>query len=216
MKELVPFAISINRMLGSGGIYIGKKLAEKLNIYYFDSDILVKAATEFGVSKEELKDYDEKPLSIWKLFLKSGLLENPEIPISPSINMLTARQLFETEARIIKNTAEERSLVVIGRGGSYVLRDHSQHISVFLYSDIEFRKKRVQELYNVTEKDAIKMIKVSDMNRSHYHHTFSGNQWNDARQYTICIDTGKVGLEESVELILNLVEHKLRKENKIR
>lgn len=213
MKELVPFAISIGRMLGSGGIYIGKRLAERLNIYYFDSDILVKAGKELGISKEDLKDYDEKPISIWDLFLKSGLLENPEIPSSPSINMLTARHLFETEARIIKNTAKERSLVVIGRGGSYTLRDHSQHISVFLYSDIECRKKRVQELYNVTEKDAAKMIKVSDMNRSHYHHTFCGNQWNDARQYTICIDTGKVGFDESVEIILSLAEQNFRKQN---
>ena len=208
MKEAAPYVISVSRMLGSGGIFIGKQLSEKLNIAYFDKEILFRAAKEFGVSETDLQDHDEKPTPLWELFLKSGVLDNPDIYMAPKLNLPSDLQLFEAEGEIIKSIANERSAVVVGRGGSYILRDHPRHISVFLYCDAELRKLRIQELFHITEKDAKKMITSSDSKRGHHYQVFTGNVWTDARQYNICIDTGKISLDDSVELILKYAERK--------
>lgn len=208
MNNTVPYVITISRMLGSGGLVIGKQLAERLNIPYFDKEILARAAEEFGLKSADLESHDEKPASVWELFLKSGILENPDLYIEPALSLPTDRQLYEAESDIIRNLAQERSSVIIGRCGSHILREHPHHISIFLHCSPELRAQRMQELFRLTEKDARKMIKTSDSNRAHHHQAFTGKNWTDSRHYTLTLDTGKIGLDESAEIILRYAEHK--------
>jgi cytidylate kinase len=105
MKETAPYVITISRMLGSGGLIIGKQLAEHLNIPCFDKEILFRAAEEFGLKSADLETHEEKPASVWDLFLKSGILENPDLYIEPALSLPTDRQLYETESEIIRNIA---------------------------------------------------------------------------------------------------------------
>jgi cytidylate kinase len=206
MKESSPLAISISRMLGSGAAYIGQLLAKKLNIFYLDREILSQAAKEFSLLEEDLEEYDEKTDSLWKSFLQRSAFSNPYIYTPPKLYMPTARQLFEAEADIIERTAKERSAVIIGRCASHILRQHPSHVSIFLHSDIDFRKGRVQKLYNLSEKEALKMITKIDLERSQHYHEFTGDEWKDATQYDLSIDTGKMGVEKSSELILKYIE----------
>ncbi len=205
MKKNRPFSITISRQLGTGGSYIGQQLAKKLNIFYADRDIIRKAAKQLSVLVKELESRDEKILSFWESFIQFSA-SSTDIYIPPKPMVPSDRQLFETEAEIIERIANERSAVIIGRCGFYLLRDFPGHISIFLHGDKEFRNGRIQELYNVSDKEAGKMIAKSDRERSLYCKTFTGKEWADARNYDISINTGKTGIDQTVDLILGYLK----------
>ena len=208
MEDSLPYVITISRQLGCGGAYIGQLLARELNIFYLDREILSQAAQEFSLSEEDLEEYDEKADTLWQSVQRS-VFSNPYIYVAPKLYVPSGHQLFAAEAEIIERTAQERSAVIIGRCASYVLREHPRHLSVFLHSDIDFRKGRVQELYNLSEKEALRMIVETDSARSQYYHEYTGDQWKDATQYVLCIDTGKMGVDHSAELIMKAIETRI-------
>ncbi|MEE9911829.1 MAG: cytidylate kinase-like family protein [Deltaproteobacteria bacterium] len=201
-----PFIITISRQLGSGGAYIGQQLAVKLNILYADREIIQQAAKKLAVQEEMLERRDEKLSSFWKSFLRSYAFGNPDVYVPQKNNMPTSRELFEAETEAVTRIARECSAVIIGRSGSYVLRDHPNHVSLFIHGDLPSRKSRVQETQQVSEEAAAKMIDQSDKERALYHRTFTGREWADARRYHLAIDTGRMDLDKSVEVILKYVE----------
>lgn len=205
MKNTSPLAITISRQLGCGGAYVGQQLAKNLNIFYADREIIGQAARELSVLKEDLESRDEKTLSFWQSLIRS-FARTPDVYVPPQTIDPTDQELFKAESEIIKRIARERSAVIIGRCGSYVLREHRNHIGIFLHSDITFRKDRIKNLYNVSEEDAEKMIARSDEERAQYNHKFTGGEWTDARQYDISINTGKTGVDNTVKLILKYLE----------
>ncbi|MGV8059707.1 MAG: AAA family ATPase [Smithellaceae bacterium] len=201
MKNASSFVITISRQLGSGGAYIGQQLAAKLNAFYADREIIGKAAQQLSVLEEDLESREEKMLSFWQSFIRSFAVA-PVVYVPPQIIDPTDRKLFKTESEIIARIAKERSAVIIGRCGFYILREYPNHVSIFLHGDITFRNGRIQKLYNISEKVAGEMIAQSDKERARYNHTFTGKEWADARQYNLSIDTGKTGIDKSVEVIL--------------
>lgn len=205
MKETSPFVITISRQLGSGGAYIGQQLAKNLNVFYADREIIGQAAQQLSVLKEELESRDEKILSFWQSFLRSYAIA-PDTYVPPQIIPPSDRQLFKIESEVITRIAKERSAIIIGRCGSYILREHPNHVSIFLHGDITFRKGRVQKLYSVSKEVAVKMIVKNDKERALYHRTFTGKEWTDARRYNISIDTSKIGIDKSIEFILKYLE----------
>jgi cytidylate kinase len=205
VKNTSPFAITISRQLGCGGAYVGQQLAKNLDFFYADREIIGQAAKQFSILKEDLESRDEKILSFWQSFIRSYAIA-PDTYVPPQIIAPSDRELFKTESEIIARIAKERSAVIIGRCGYYVLRDHPNHVSIFLHGDITFRKGRIQKLYNVSEEVAGKMIAQNDKERAHYNHTFTGKEWTDARQYDISIDTSKIGIDKTVEFILKYLD----------
>ncbi len=206
MDQTSPFAITISRQLGSGGAYLGQQLARNLNIFYADREIISRAAKQFSVLEEDLESIDEKKNSFWESFLHSFELGFSDPYKPPQIVLPPDLILFNAESEIIKHIAKERSAVIVGRCGSYILRNHPNHLSIFLHGDIAFRIKRVEKLFNVTEKVAEKMIVKSDKERSQYFHSFTGEEWTDARQYDISINTSKIDPDNSVKLIMKFLE----------
>jgi CMP/dCMP kinase len=205
MKQSTPFVITISRQLGSGGAYIGQHLAQTLDIFYADREIIHQAAKQLSVLEEEVESRDEKIISFWQSFSQVCAF-TPGSYMPPEFFPPTDNDLFKTETEIIRRIAGERSAVIIGRCGSYILRDHPNLVSVFLHGDASFRKKRLQDLYNETEEKAGKMIAQSDKERALYYHAFTGREWTDARQYALSIDTSKIGVDKAVQLILNYLE----------
>jgi len=205
MKPTSPFVITISRQLGSGGAYIGQQMAKSLNVFYADREIIGQAAQQLSVLKEDLESRDEKILSFWQSFIQSFAVA-PDTYVPPQIIAPSDRKLFKIESEIITRIANERSAIIIGRCGSYILREHPNRVSIFLHGDITFRKSRIQKLYNESEKVAEKMITQSDKERTRYYHTVTGREWIDANQYDISIDTSKIGVDQSVELILKYLE----------
>jgi len=206
MKNTSPFIITISRQLGSGGAYIGQQLAKKLNILYADREIIREAAKKLSVGEAALAPHEERLSSFWKSLLRSYSMGAPDVYIPPKNSVPTSRELFEAETEAIRQIAKECSAVIIGRSGSYVLRDHPNNVSIFIHDETASRIGRVQKMFNVSEEAAGKVIEQSDKERALYHRTFTGREWADARRYHLAIDTGKLGLDKSVDLILKYLE----------
>jgi CMP/dCMP kinase len=197
--------ITISRQLGSGGAYVGQQLAKKLNVFYADREIIDEAAKQLSVLDEDLASREEKILPFWQSFVQS-FAAAPDVYVPPRVLPPTERKLFKTESEVIRRIAEERSAVIIGRCGSHILRENPNRVGIFLHAGVDFRKDRVQKLYNVSKEVAGKMIARNDEERTHYYRKFTGEEWTDSREYDISIDTGKTGVDKCVEFILKYLE----------
>jgi len=202
MKNETPFVITISRQLGSGGAYVGRHLAKKLHMFYADREIISQAAREFSISEGYLEQHDERLSTFWESYASTYKYGIPEVYIPPQI-IPTDRELFNIEAGIIEHTALKRPAVIVGRCGFHILREHPNHLSIFLHGAIAFRRERIRKLYGVSNEEAGKMIAQSDKERALYNHTCTGRSWTDAREYSISIDTSKRGVDHCVELIIN-------------
>ena len=205
MDKTSLFVITISRQLGSGGAFIGQKLAKNLNVFYADREIINQAAKQFSVMEEDLEYREEKTISFWDSFFQNFTFASG-IYIPPQIMGPTDRDLYNAETEIIGRIAKERSAVIIGRCSTHIFCKHPNHVSIFLHGKPSFRKSRVQKLYNVSEEVAGRMIAQSDKERALYYQTFTGKDWTDLRQYDISIDTSKIGLDQTEALIMKYLE----------
>ena len=205
MDRSKPYAITISRQIGSGGAYIGQKLAKKLNIYYADREILNQAAQKLAVLDKDLEEREEKLQTFWDSFFQFNTYAT-DMYLNPILIKPSTYELFQTEEEIIKRIASEQSCVIIGRCGYHILREHANRINVFLHADIDFRSKRIQELHQVSEKKALEMIRSIDKERANFTEEYTGKKWTDSVQFDICLNTGKIGMEKSVDLIIQYLE----------
>jgi len=202
MNSDLPYVITISRQLGSGGAYLGQRLAACLNMLYVDHQIVCQSAQEMKVPEQDMVLRDEKVTSRWQLLLQTMGHTSDAVYAPPPIDSFTDKALYGTESEIISRIAGERSAVIVGRGGYYVLRNHPRCLHVFLHAKLESRQQRVGELYHVPPKEALKLINSIDKQRAEYLRTLTGHDWLDARQYHLCLDISAVGLEKAEDLII--------------
>lgn len=202
MDKNVPYVLTISRQFGSGGAYLGQRLATRLNILYLDREILQRAAKELGVPETVLEHRDEKVTPRWKFSLQAMTVATSWIYTPPSLDWVVDKTLYDAESEIIRNIAQERSAVIIGRGGYYILRQHPRCLNISLHASIEFRQLRVQELYQLTAPQALKLIHSTDKERARYLHALTGHDCQDVCQYHVSLDTSVVGLEKAEDIIL--------------
>jgi cytidylate kinase len=205
MKENTPYVITISRQIGSGGAYIGQRLATKLGISYIDREIVHQTAQRLNISEKNIISRDERVTPLWRSMLESSIYSDPYGYAPPSINITTDKELYQAESDIILDISKRTSAVIIGRGGHYVLRNHSRHLSIFLHADIAFRQQRIQELYHLSSSEAWKMVHSTDESRASYLRALTRGDWADARQYHISLDTGILGLELVEDIIIAAV-----------
>jgi cytidylate kinase len=205
MDRSKPYVITISRQIGSGGAYIGQQLAKKLNIYYADREILNKAARKLSVMEDDLEQREEKLQTFWESFFQFNTYAT-DTYLNPILIKPSSYELFLTESEIIKHIAGEQSAVIIGRCGFHILREHTNRVSVFLLADTDFRSKRIQELHHISEKASLDMIAQVDKERAQFIEEYTGKKWTDAKQFDLCINTGKIGMERSVDLIIHYLE----------
>ena len=204
MSEQAPYVITISRQMGSGGGYIGQRVASRLGIQYADREIVRQAAQVFDVPVEAVEPVDEKMTPAWESVLRSFEQGRPEFCYLPSANLPPQDSEFHAaESTVIIHIAKNWSSVIVGRGGYYLLRNRPRHLAVFLYSDVNFRIKRVQEICKVSPKEAAKMIESSDYERKRYLFDTTGVDWADARQYHLSLDTGALGFPLVEEIIID-------------
>lgn len=196
--------ITIERQYGSGGKSIGKNLAEKLNVNYYNYDIVKLASEASGIDESLFAKVDEKLVnsSIFKTKkIYTGDLLSPE-----SDNFTSDTNLFNVQADTIKKLASKESCVIIGRCANYILKDFSNVVSVFVHADEDFCRNRAIERVSIPEKDIDKFIKTTNKYRSEYYKYHTGHEWFDLRAYDLCLDSGKLGFDKSVEEILAYVK----------
>ena len=186
------YVITIAREYASGAGEIAKKLSLELGIKVYDKEMISLAAKESGLAEAVVAETEQKRTNS---FLYSIYMTSQVLPLSD--------QIFMTQSQIIKNLAKEESCIIIGRCAGHILSDNPSCINIFLCADMDDRIKRANEQYGVEK--AAEYIKKIDKQRASYYKYFTEKGWNDAPNYDITINTSKVGIDETVEIIKKLV-----------
>ena len=192
--------ITIARQYGSGGRTVGKMLAKDLGISYYDKELLKKASEESGINEGLFAGADETLKNSPLLRITRKVYQGQLIP--PDSNDFTsAENLFNYQAKVIKQLAEEESCVIIGRCADYVLRDYDNVLSVFVHAPEDYCIEQAKKKLAMSEKEVKKFIQKTDKQKEEYYKHFTGREWSDARNYDLCLDSGKLGVEGCVEAI---------------
>lgn len=203
------FVIVIGREFGSGGRTIGKIIANRLGIDYYDTELLNKAAETEGLSLQVLKDHDEKKPSVLKALLQGayGIADNfHTVPLS-------SERIYRVQSKVIHDISSKGSCVIVGRNADYILRSHPGLVSVFLHSPIEKRAERIIRRGEAeTLEAAIEIARQHDRRREGYYNFFTGEKkWGVSSNYHLSLDTSCMDNEEVADLIIELTRRKLAK-----
>lgn len=202
MKRTV---ITIARSYGSGGRTLGKLLAQELGINCYDREIIRMASDESGISEALFGAADEK-LKRSPLFgiVKKNPYKGGVIPPESS-DFVSDDNLFNYQAKVIKELAAQESCIIIGRCADYVLKDDPEVIRLFFYAPKEDCITRVMNQNGVSRREAEKKIETIDKYRADYCRYYTGRDWNDARNYNFCLDTTSMSYEKLVEAVKDFI-----------
>lgn len=199
--------ITIGRQFGSGGRAIGEKLAKKLDVPFYDKELISLAAKESGTNPDVFKDVDETAtnsllytLSMGMYNYGNGILAMGDLPINDKLYLL--------QHEIIKELATKGPCVIVGRCADYILKDNPNCINIFIHANMEYRKQRAVVVHNIEEKRAEHIINKTDKTRANYYSFYSGQKWGALQNYDLCIDSSKLSDDQVVDLICTYVELK--------
>lgn len=193
--------ITIARQYGSGGKTVGQMLAKELGIPFYSRDILRLASEDSGISEGLFGEADEKLKNNPLLRLTKNVYDGDLIP-PESGEFVSDKNLFNYQAKIIKQLAETQSCVIVGRCADYVLKDYPNVMSVFVHADEQFCFDRAMERNSMSPREMKKFIAKVDKYRGDYYRYYTGQNWTDARNYDLCLDCGKLGFDKCMEEIL--------------
>lgn len=199
--------ITIGRQFGSAGHDIGELIAEGLGYEFYDKKLVEIAAKNSNMSNEVVESIDEKATSSLLYSLASGSYSLRGINGPLYYEMPLNDKLFLAQSDIIKNIAAKNNSIIVGRCADYVLDDVDgiNLINIFVHAPLEFRIKRVMEALNISEKQAKDKIAKADKQRKTYYGYYANRDWGKMTNYDICINSAKMGISESADMIINYI-----------
>ena len=190
--------ITISREFGSGGRFIGEEVVKKLGIAYYDKNIIGQIAEKSGLSPEYIQENAE-------LSPKKGLFA-----YAFSGRDITGKSVedmvYEVQRNIILELAEKEPCVIIGRNADYILKDRDDVLNVFIHGDMPEKIKRITGLYNVKEKEAVKMMADTDKRRRTNYNFYTDQNWGKASNYTLCLNSSQLGYDRCEMIIMECVK----------
>ena len=186
--------ITVSREYGSGGRYVGRLIADKLGIKFYDKEIITKLAETTGLSEEYIENNEQKRDAT--AILNNGFY----------MGLDNADELFVKETELIKELAAKDSCVIIGRCADFILKDEKNVIKVFVYSGMEDKIKRATQIYGYEEDKAKKEIERIDKLRANHYKHYTDKDWKDFSNYDICINSDLLGVEKSADVICDMVK----------
>jgi cytidylate kinase len=193
--------ITIARHFGSGGKTIGQMLAKDLGIKCYEKEIIQMASEESGISEALFNNADER-LKHTPLFFGKSKGEYKGQLISPdSDEFISDHNLFNYQAKIIRELADKESCVIIGRAADYVLKGNPNVVSVFVHASKDYCIKQAIERRAYVGKDVDKFVERTDKYRSDFYRYYTGQEWTDARNYDLCLNSERLGFEGSRDAI---------------
>lgn len=185
--------VTISREFGSGGRTIGRKLAEELGIPCYDAELIQQLARESGFSEDYIRDAGE--------YAPGGYLS---LLSNRAFALTNEDVLWELQYKVITDLAEKGPCVIVGRCADYILRDTADCLKAFIHADMDFRAKRIVEVYGEREQSPEQRLKDKDKRRAAYHRFYTNMKWGHAQNYHICLDSGKLGIDSCVEILRQL------------
>lgn len=194
-KRLV---LTIARSYGSGGLTMARKLSEELGIPVYDKEILRFASEESGVNEELFGRIDE---NVKKIFLSAkGRYKGK--PLAPGSSAFTSDDnLFELQADVIKRIAETEDCIFVGRCADYILKDKDYVISLYMYAKEEDCLTRLRGLSSESDDVLLNRMHDIDKHRAEYYKYYTGQKWDDARNYDLCINTAAMSYEKLIKAV---------------
>ena len=195
---MVKRIITISREFGSGGRFIGEELAKKLGLAYYDKNIINEIAEKSGLSPEYIQESAE-------LSPKKGLFA-----YAFAGRDITGKSIedivYETQRKVILELARKEPCVIIGRNADYILKDRDDVLNVFIHGDMLEKIKRITGLYNVKEKEAVKMMADTDKRRRTNYNFYTDQNWGKASNYTLCLNSSQLGYDRCEMIIMECVK----------
>lgn len=192
--------ITINRMYGSGGRTVAEMLSKRLNIPYYDKDLSKLASDESGINVALFNKADEKVKKKFRLFKSKGY--NGDLKTPDSKDFTTSENLFNYQAKVIKDLATKESCVIVGRCANYVLKDCDNVLSVFIHAPKEFCLEQAALKKSLPLDELEEFVTKTNRQKENYYKFYTGREWSDARNYDLCLDSSKLGFDRCVEEII--------------
>ena len=194
--------ITISREFGSGGRTIGRMVADKLGIPFYDKELVEQIALESGFAPKFVEENGEHAPG-------SSLFSYAFAPQGiPGVmdGLSTADFLWNIQCQVILQIAQKGPCVIVGRNADYILKDYQEALHVFVHADIEFRADRIVRLYGESEKSPAVRLNDKDRRRKVNYQHYTGRTWGMADNYDLCLNSSKLGVEQCTDIIVSLIE----------
>lgn len=203
-----PIVIVIGRQFGSGGRHIGKGIASRLGIAYYDKALLSEAAESLGFSPEIFMAADEKKPSPFRSLLQAtyGIGDNFHT------SSISAEKLYRVQSDVIRKICEKKSCVIVGRTADHVMRDHPGLVSVFIHAPLDARVAKIVEREECRDPaEAAEMARKRDRDRESYYNYFTGRHWGRASNYHLTLDSSTLSEKDAIDLIVAFTKARMKK-----
>ena len=202
MKKCV---ITIGRQCGSGGHTIGKTVAERLGIPFYDKKLVQIVAERSGLSAETVRREGEYS-SASSLFTSVSSRGYSAYNANQRGNMALPDQINAYQTELIKELADKGSCVIVGRCADYILQGREDCFHVFITGALPDRANRVIAEHGVAVDAARSHVRERDRKRSSYYRHITDQAWGMAANHDLCLNSSKLGIDRCVELILASVD----------
>lgn len=198
--------VTISRQYGSGGREIGQKLAEGWGIPFYDNELIARAAKESGFAEVAFETAESRANNSLLYSIARGsssFIGGQEMGYS---NLSLDDRLYLAQADVIRKCAAEGPCIIVGRCADYILRKFDNVVDIFVYADMPFRAERAVRIDGMSpEKIEDNILKI-DKRRANYHNFHTGEKWGRIENYSLCINSAKVGIDKAVEVIKTYVD----------
>ena len=195
-----PFVITINRELGSGGRTVGRKLAEKLGVEYFDKAVIKALEERYNLSAEQIEHLKGQETGWWEQFKRKMTFSDSDYELNRT--NIETEDVFRAETQILQALAKDQSCVIAGRTAFYMFREHTNHLSILIQASMLSRMARVAREQNMTKEQARLVIDKVDKMRENYVREFTGTSRYDTRNYQLVLSMDELTEDAAVDLIL--------------
>jgi len=203
MNPNEKFVITINRELGSGGRTVGRKLAEKLGVAYYDKAVIHALQERYNLTAEQIEKLKGQEQSWWAEFKRKMTFSDNEYDLNQT--GIETVDIFRAETEILKAIAKDESCVIAGRSGFYVFGEHPNHLSIFIQASMFSRVARVAREQNMSKDRARKTIGKIDEMRENYVKEFTHTSRYDTRNYQLVLSMDGLTEDAAVDVILNYI-----------
>ena len=203
MNTNSKFIITINRELGSGGRTVGRKLAEKLGVEYFDKAVIKALEERYNLTADQIEQLKGQETGWWAEFKRKMTFSESEYELNQT--NIETEDVFRAETEILKALAKDQSCVIAGRTAFYMFRDHPNHLSVFIQASMLNRMERVAREQDMSKEQARLVIDKVDKMRENYVNEFAGTSRYDARNYHLVLSMDELSEDAAVDLILQYI-----------
>lgn len=216
MDTASTVVLAITRQLGSGGSYIGQSVARRLGLKYVDKEILHQAAALLGRQDDDLEQLEERVANAWVRITRYLSIGPPDALFTPPrpASSVYEEDLFRIERQVIREIAARENCVIVGRAGSFVLREHPGVVRLFVYAPEPWRVETLMKSMTQRSREEITgLIRRTDRDRARFVQAVCGCDWSNACHYDVTINSARVGLDVAVDLVVTVVQQRMREIN---